>query len=196
MPPHLLQIFRERLKPGTEAQYTAIEDETCRLCAELGCPHPFLGSESLTGPKEGWFFNGYESREEHQDVVRAYSKNTPLLEALMKNSERKAALTHAPVEVFATFRPDVSRGPLWTLGMGRFLMIRITNDQRATTGTVFEAPDGTRFVVNAAQTGDEADRLAASVGPESIVCGVRPRWSFPAPEWVAGDTAFWQQRTP
>jgi hypothetical protein len=64
VPPGILQIFREPLKSGVEAEYAAIEDDTKRLCVELGCPHPYLGVESLTGPKEVWYFNAYGSSEE------------------------------------------------------------------------------------------------------------------------------------
>jgi hypothetical protein len=51
-PPPLLQIVREPLKPGAEAPFSAIEEERARLAATLGCPHPYLGAESLTGPKK------------------------------------------------------------------------------------------------------------------------------------------------
>jgi hypothetical protein len=40
-PPAILQIFREPLKPGSEAAYKTVEDDTARLCVELKCPHPF-----------------------------------------------------------------------------------------------------------------------------------------------------------
>ena len=51
-PPQILQIHREALKPGSEAVYQDIEEDTARLQAKLGCPHPYLAIESLTGSKE------------------------------------------------------------------------------------------------------------------------------------------------
>lgn len=57
-PPQILQIHREALKPGTDAAYREIEEDTARICRELKCPHPYLAIESLTGPHEVWYFNG------------------------------------------------------------------------------------------------------------------------------------------
>ena len=57
----ILQIVREPLKPGSEAAYYALEEDTAHAAAALGCPHPYLGAESVTGSKEVWWFNGRTS---------------------------------------------------------------------------------------------------------------------------------------
>jgi hypothetical protein len=67
---------------------------------------------------------------------------------------------------------------------------------RRIAGTVFEAPDGTRVVVEPAQTRREADVAQARAGQESNVFAVRPSWSFPAREWIAADSSFWQPNPP
>ena len=191
-PPQILQIHREALKPGSEGAYREIEEDTARICAERGCPHPYLGTESLTGPKEVWFFNGYESPAEQKQVHDDYAKNTALMAALLKNSRRKARLTGEPVNVFADYRQDLSRGVPWILGQGRFLVITVAKSKPRSDGTVFEAGEGTRFIVRPAQSRKEADSLAAAAGSESHVFGVRPAWSFPAKEWIAADPVFWR----
>jgi hypothetical protein len=89
-PPSILQIFREPLKPGVEAEYGAIEEETARICVEMKCPHPYLGVESLTGPKEVWWFNGYESRDEIKQVEAGYENNAALMAALERNGKERA----------------------------------------------------------------------------------------------------------
>jgi hypothetical protein len=191
-PPQILQIYREGLKPGSEAAYHEIEADTARLQAELACPHPYLAIESLTGPKEVWFFNGYESPAEQKQVVEAYARNTRLLAAITPNSKRKARLTRERVEVFATYRPDLGVGVPWIIGRGRFLVITVTKSKRQISGTVFESADGTRFIVTATQARKEADIAAATAGPDSRVFAVRPAWSFPAKEWIAADSVFWR----
>jgi hypothetical protein len=35
------------LKPRSKAAYKQNEEDTARICAELDCPHPFLGIEPL-----------------------------------------------------------------------------------------------------------------------------------------------------
>jgi hypothetical protein len=191
--PQILQIHREPLKPGSEAAYQAIEADSARICAELGCPHPYLGIEALTGSKEVWFFNGYESSAEQKQVVDDYTKNATLMAALEMNSRRKAELTGTAVSVFASYREHLSRGVPWRMGSGRFLVITVTNSNRRIDGTVFEASDGTRFIVMPAQTRHEADAAAALAGPESNIFAIRPSWSFPAKEWMAADSEFWRQ---
>src|SRR5712692_8443820 len=135
-PPQILQIYREPLKPGSEAAYGEIEEDTARICARLKCPHPYLGIESLFGPKEVWFFNGYKSPAERGQVAADYAKNAPLLAALETNSKRKASLSGKSVEVFAEYRKDLSRSPPWILGQGRFLVIRVTRSDARIDGTV------------------------------------------------------------
>jgi len=184
------------LKPGSEAAYQAIEEDTARISAALGCPHPYLAAESLTGSKEVWWFNGYGSAAERTRVYDAYAKNTPLVAALQRNSKRKATLTLEPIEVLAHYRPDLSVGIPWITGHGRFLVIAVTRSSRRMTGTVFETADGTRVIVTPAQTRQEADAAKALAGPESNVFGVRPSWSFPAKEWIATDSLFWQPTSP
>jgi hypothetical protein len=113
------------LKPGAEAAYDILEREQARLSAVFGCPHPYLGAESLTGRREVWWFNGYESAAEKQRVADAYATNEALIAALTRNSRMKARLTLPPIEVFASYRKDLSVGVPWEPGHGRFLVITV-----------------------------------------------------------------------
>jgi hypothetical protein len=189
-PPRILQVVREPLRPGVEAEYDRIESEIARECARLRCPHPYLGLESLTGPKEACWFNGYGSAADQKEVAEAWAKNKEALAALGSIGQRKAQLTDKPIEVFANFRPDLSAGPPWLMGQGRFLVITMTRSEPR-SGAVFETGDGMRFVIVAARTRAEADAAAATAGPETRVFAVRPSWSHPSPDWIASDPEFW-----
>jgi hypothetical protein len=191
-PPPLLQILREPLRPGTEAAFNAIEQERARVSATLGCPHPYLGAESLTGPKEIWWFNGYESSMERLRVYDAYAKNAPLMEAFEKTAKPKADLTLKPIEVFVSYRPDQSEGAPWLLGHGRFLVITMMDPARRLAGSVFEGTDGTRFVITSTYTHEQAEAAKASAGGDATVLAIRPSWSFPSAEWIAADPEFWR----
>jgi hypothetical protein len=193
VPSPILYIAREPLVAGRENAYREIEEETARLSARLGCPHPYLAMESLTGPKEIWWFNGFDSPEDQRQVGEAYEKNAPLSAALKTNRDRKAPVTGKVSEVVAQYRADLSSGVPWILGHGRFLVIADIQAKSASrfAGTVFEAADGTFFVFSPARTRKQADRLAASI-PGSTVVVVRPSFSFPAKDWVAADPRFWR----
>ncbi|MGH9144044.1 MAG: hypothetical protein ACRD2I_23140 [Vicinamibacterales bacterium] len=191
-PPSLLQIYREPLKPGCEAAYRAIEEDTARTVSTLGCPHPYLGVESLTGPKEVWWFNGYESPAEQQQVVDEYAGNTRLMTALQENSRKKASLTLAPMQLLARYRPEWSTGVPWLLGRGRFLVITRSTGHDRCMGTVFEAADGTCVIVAPAENRQEAESMSGLSAQPYSIFAVRPSWSVPADDWVAADRAFWK----
>jgi hypothetical protein len=192
-PPQILQIHRDRLKPGSDAAYGGLEQEIARMCLSLGCPHPYLAVESQSGPKEVWYFNGYRSLEERQQVVDAYAHNAPLIAGLGQYGALTAPLTVDQINVFATYRPEISLGEAWTLGERRYLVALVTTVTRDVSGTVFDSADGTRFVFAGANTREEAESLAPGVGPEAQVFAVRPGWSMPDPHWIAADPAFWHQ---
>ena len=181
----------EPLKPGAEAAFNRIEEERARISATLGCPHPYLGAESVTGPKEVWWFNGYQSSTEREQVYDAYAKNAPLMAAFQASAQPKADLTLKPIEVFARYRPDQSEGTPWMLGHGRYLVIMRHDPTTRLVGTVFEGADGSSFVVRSADTREEAEAIKVSAGQGTTVLAVRPSWSFPAAEWIAADPEFW-----
>jgi hypothetical protein len=206
-PPTILLIHRDRLKPGNEAAYRKIEEDTARIMRgalpltaeqEVRFPSPYMAAELLNGPQEVWFFTGWNSMADYERVGDEYRRKAPapLVAALERNSKKKASLTLEPVSVFANYRQDLSSGESWNVGRGRFLVITVTNRSARFEATVFETADQMRFVMIAAQTREDADSKAVAAGPEAKVFAVRPYWSRPAREWVAADRAFWQPWVP
>lgn len=198
-PPQILEVYREFWKPANVAASRKVEVHATQICVELKCPHPYLGLESLTGPKEAWFLNGFDSSTEQAQIGEDYQKNPALIEALNQILVRKKPLSRAEdVNVFAQYQQRLSRESPWSLGQGRFLVITVTKldfaakSNRVIDGTVFETADGTRFIFRAARTRREADVRAAAAGPEARVFAVRPFWSLPAQDWVAMDPSFWK----
>ncbi len=187
----ILQIYREHLKTGCEADYAALEQETARIAMTLRCPNPYLGAESLTGPKVVWWFNAYASADAQKRVALDYMKNPQLMDHLQRNSARKLAWTFDASDVFASMRPQLSRGATWQPGQGRYLSITESGSEQ-TAGTVFETPDGVRFAVAAFATRVEA----GAHSPRAHVLAVRPEWSFPAREWIDADPQFWAVQRP
>jgi hypothetical protein len=203
-PPQILEIYREFWKPGNVATSRKTEVEASQICVELKCPHPYLGLESLTGPKEAWFLNGFVSSTEQTQVGVDYQKNSALIDALNQILVRKKPLSRADdVNVFAKYQHSFSHGAPWIMGQGRFLVITvITMTKRGLpakrnlviNGTAFEADDGTRFIFSAARTRQEAMSRAAAAGSKTRVFAVRPYWSLPAKDWIAMDPSFWRHR--
>jgi hypothetical protein len=191
-PPHLVQLFHERLKPGVEAAYGRIEEDAARICAQLKCPNPYLALESVVGPKEVWWLNAYTSESHKDSVARAYEQNAAAMAALQGITERKKGLTYEPEEFFATYRSDLGDGSSWRMEGTRFFVMIVTGADRKADGCIFETPDGTRFIIATATTRRDANRKAAAAGSSAKVLAIRPSWSLPADAWIAADPGFWR----
>ena len=191
-PPAILQVYRESWAAGHNEQNARIENEATDICLRLRCPHPYLGIESLDEPKEVWFFNSYTSAEDVKNVSDAYAGNRALVAALGGIAQRKSRINPEPVNVFAKYRADLSRGEAWALGTGRFFVIAMSNHTEPLPGTVFEADDGTFFTISAFHSRGEALAVAHRFGAR--VFAVRPRWSMPAAKWKQRDPGLWAHR--
>src|SRR5918995_4215948 len=141
----ILQIYRERVMPGHEAAIAAIEQDTAKIAATLGCPNPYFAAESLSEPKVVWWFNAYESPLAQRKVAESYMKNAKLMNLLQRNSSHKAEFTTDQSDTFAHYRPVLSDGQAWAPGRGRFLRVTETQDKTKAVGAVFETEDGRRF---------------------------------------------------
>jgi hypothetical protein len=192
-PPRLLEIFRDFVKPGSEAAFRSVEEDAARICAELGCPHPHLAIESLTGPMEVWWLNAFESEAQYQRAVDAYRSNRELTTALEEISKRREGLIFSPIDLLTTHRPHRSRDAPWKLGGARFFVAAMTKREDGPAGSVFEAPQGERFILRPVAEREEANSLASAAGAETRVFAVRPYWGMPASEWVRSDPDFWSE---
>ena len=189
-PPAILQVHREPLKPGALVEYGRLESDTAQKCAQLHCPHAYLALESVTGPKEVWWLNGYASDAERTQVADAWAASTEILDLLGRNARRKATLVGKGIESMARHRQDLSGGEPWQIGSGRFLVIWSGRGKPGLEGTAYETDDGTRLVIVSARTREEAEALAAA--SKARVFEVRPTWSHADEAWIASDPDFWR----
>jgi len=188
--PRFIYVYRDSLKSGVDSAYRAIENDGAQVCADLRCPNPYIGIESLSGVHEVWWINTFASDADTAHVAHVYATDRALAAALDMIARRKAALIGTPVRGFGIYRRDISRGPAWSIAGARFVVVVVTRDQRAAMGSVWETPDSTLYILRAARTLRQATVLAQ--GNEARVFAVRPNWSMPAPAWVAADPDFWR----
>jgi hypothetical protein len=188
--PRFMYVYRDSLKRGVDSAYRVIEDDGAQICADLRCPNPYIGVESLTGPHEAWWINVFATEADTARVANVYATNRALSSALGVIAQRKAALIGTPIQGFAVYRPDLSRGPGWSVAGARFIVVTVTRDRRPASGSVWAMADSTLYVLRPVHTRREADALARQA--KGRVVAVRPNWSMPAPEWVAADAAFWR----
>lgn len=187
-----LLIHRDVLKPGNERTYKAIEQDAARICAELKCPNVHLALESMTPPTEVLWLTAFESEAEKQKIIDDYAANRPLTAALAGISKRREGLLTTDVDNFTDYRADLSRGDQWKPAGARFVVVTMTKRADRLEGSVFEAPDGTRFGLRPFSTREPADAAAVAIGPEARVFAVRPYWGMPAKDWITADPEFWK----
>jgi hypothetical protein len=186
--PRFLYIYRDSLKRGADSAYRAIEDDGAQICADLRCPNPYIGIESLSGSHEAWWINAFATEADTARVAKVYATNLALSTALGAVAQRKATLIGTPVQGFAVYRRGLSRGPALPVVGARFIVVTVTGGP--VTESAWAMADSTLYVLHPVRTRREADALARQ--GNARVFAVRPNWSMPAPEWVAADPDFWR----
>jgi hypothetical protein len=188
--PRFMYIYRDSLKRGVDSAYRALENEGAQICADLRCPNPYLAIESVSPPHEAWWLNTFVGAADTARVAHVYATDRALSEALGSVAKRKAALIGTPVQGFAVYRRDLSRGQAWSASGARFVVITVTRRPRRVNGWAWAMADSTLYVLRPAPTRHVADAIARETNGR--VFAVRPNWSMPAPEWVAADPEFWR----
>jgi hypothetical protein len=169
-PPHILYISRDYLKADAVAANRKLERRAEDLCRTFGFTHPYLTIESVSGPAEMWYLNGFDSQAEVEKLTREYQQNTKLLAALDDITRQKVPLKRLEsTDEFVNYRPDLSRGDPWIIGRGQFFVIALFDGDPPMKGTVFEMKGGSRLLVRTTQTASEARVLAASAGSTARV---------------------------
>jgi hypothetical protein len=189
--PRFMYISRDSLKSGVDSAYRVIEDDGAQICADLRCPNPYIGLESLTGPHEAWWLNTFATEADTARVARIYATDRALLAALGEIAQRKSALVGTPIQGFAVYRRDLSRGPTWSVAGARFIVGTVTRDHRSAEGSVWMMGDSVSYILQPARTRREAEDLARR--NNARVFAIRPNWSMPAPEWISADPEFWHR---
>ena len=181
--PRFLYIYRDSLKRGIDSTYRVIENDGAQLCADLGCPNPYLGMESLNGPHEAWWLNTFATAADTARVSKIYATDGALSAALAAVAQRKAALIGTPVQAFAVYRPDLSRVPGWSAAGARFIVVTVRRDHRSAEGSAWMTADSMVYILRPARSYREAKLLRR--GNSARIFAIRPSWSMPAPAWVA-----------
>lgn len=188
--PRFMYIYRDSLKRGVDAAYRVIENDGAQICADLRCPNPYIAIESLSGAHEAWWLNMFATEADTARVAKVYATNHVLSTALDGVARRKAPLIGTPVQGFAVYRPDLSRGPVWSVAGARFIVVSVTRGRRPMNGSAWAMADSTVYVLRPVPNRREANTLGRQANAR--VFAIRPNWSMPSPEWVAADPDFWR----
>lgn len=191
VPPQVIGLTIERIKPGSEERYDSVERELAAVCKRLGCPNAYLALESFTNPKEVYWLTAYRTEADVARIAADYASNERLLAELRRGSTAKEALTEPPISLTARYRPDFSDSSPWLVGILPFAVVVEIDRSKAGSGAVFELPDGSRLAFVPAANAEDTNAIAAAFGPTAKRFAVHPEWSKPASAWIIANPALW-----
>lgn len=122
--PNFLQIVREEVKVGRDAEHARIEAGWPATFEKAKSPSYYLAMVSLTGPPEAWFVIPFESHAAMATQMK--SESEPVLAAeLARLSRADADVLNGSRTILARARKDLSYGAFPDTGKQRFWEITI-----------------------------------------------------------------------
>src|ERR1700744_5143073 len=122
-PAKLAYLYREEVQPGRVAAFVALEEEAARICAQAPCPNPYFAIQSMTGPTEAIWINGFDSFDAMEKVWRDYGANADLDSRLSSIPPRKIDLVLPSRTLLGRLREDLSFSGAAILGSAHFFSI-------------------------------------------------------------------------
>jgi hypothetical protein len=121
--PPVLQIFREEVKFGHDADHEAVEAGWPAVFAKAKSPTTYVALTSITGPTEAWFLEPYGSWKAVGDERNANNANTALSAELQRLQRADAMHVSTSRALHLIGRPDLSAGTFPSVASVRFYEI-------------------------------------------------------------------------
>ncbi len=118
--PKLVQIYRERIKPGHSAAHKATEAGWPRAFALAKSPDYYLALESMTGAPEVWFVGPRESYSAWGKAMERDEANSTLSATLDRLSAADGAHLEGMDIIEAVAAPELGHGAFPDLNKQRF----------------------------------------------------------------------------
>jgi hypothetical protein len=123
--PNLVQIFREEVKVGHEAEHAKTEAGWPAAFEKAKSPYFHLGLASLTGPSEAWFVVPFETNQAVGDSLKRQSDDPVLSAELARLSKADADHINSMRSILLSARKDLSRGAFPDMSQQRFWEITL-----------------------------------------------------------------------
>ena len=106
-PPTILVIYREQIKIGKNAAHEANEQAWAGVLAKAQWPTGWLGTTTVTGPNEAWYFTGYPSWEAWEKDTKAKEAAEALADT-KKYSAQDGDLLNGAYTIVGRYVPSLS----------------------------------------------------------------------------------------
>jgi hypothetical protein len=122
-PPPVLQIFREEVKPGKGAPHEKSEIAWAAAYKKANLKYYYLGTTTMTGPTEAWFFNGYSSMEDAEKATAALAANKAVQAEVDKVNVSDGDLLSSARSMYAFYNEELSYRPKFNVGEYKYFMV-------------------------------------------------------------------------
>jgi hypothetical protein len=123
--PPFLQIIREEVKANKGPAHETTEAAWAAAFAKHKMTFGWLGTTSMTGPSEAWFFTGLSSWEEWERNLKAEQANEALGAEVQKIQLQDAEVVNRSSTALARFRPAMSYQPKVNLAEMRYMRVQL-----------------------------------------------------------------------
>lgn len=108
LPPKILRIYREDVKPGMGAAHEKVEVGWPKAFAKAKYPIYYLAMTSMSGPNEAWFIEGHESFAAIENAEQVVGKNAVLKSELDQLGMQDSGWLSGARTLLAVFNEELS----------------------------------------------------------------------------------------
>lgn len=125
-PPKVLVIGREDVKPGKGMAHDRSETAWTQAFVRAKWPTYFLAINSVSGPSQVWFCQGYDSFADMEKDTQAQRKSSILTAARNQYGSAESEYLEGGRQLIATLSADMSYLPNFNLTEMRYFRVRTT----------------------------------------------------------------------
>ncbi|MBZ5629412.1 MAG: hypothetical protein LAO06_11170 [Acidobacteriia bacterium] len=122
-PPPLLQIFREEVKPGKGPAHEKSEASWAAAYKQANLKYYYVGTTTMSGPSEAWFFSAYGSMEDAEKATALLSANKTAQADVDRINATDGELLTGARSWYAFYSPELSYRPNFNLGEYKYFMV-------------------------------------------------------------------------
>jgi hypothetical protein len=122
-PPPVIQMFREEVKPGKGPLHAKTEAAFLAAYKKANLKYYYLGTTSMTGPSEAWFFSAYSSMEDVEKANLAFEANKGVQAELDRANVTDGDLLTNVRSTYLFYNKELSYRPDFNLGEYKYFMV-------------------------------------------------------------------------
>jgi hypothetical protein len=122
-PPPVIQVFREEVKPGKGPLHAKTEAAFVAAYKKANLKYYYLGTTSMTGPSEAWFFSAYGSMEDMEKANSAVEANKAVQAEIDRANVTDGDLLTGVRSTFLFYNPELSYRPNFNIGDYKYFML-------------------------------------------------------------------------